>query len=268
MKRAVLLCSLLFVLAHTPFAAEPGPAGYAGPGWTVLFTSDEGSGMLSLGPVMFRLNQNLFFGPTIAYEESSADGPAVFLGGARLEGYLPGLSKGWYSTSAAVSLLAGKAGLNTPATEVGQFPVEINGDFQILPGLTLALGPMAAIRLETGAVSLMPGFTFALKEGTAYGKRALPGKGGTALRVGGYWQGMWLRILDHSAFIDGGGTRLQFPSGFAAGITGGVLRQYINDGGDSLSIMITGLTGEWNFRVLEVFTVTPKTPAGLAFYGR
>ncbi|MBN2051209.1 MAG: hypothetical protein JW760_12225 [Spirochaetales bacterium] len=267
MKRTAFIFSLLFLLVHTPFAEDPGPPGYAGPGWAVLFSNDGSVEMLSLGPVMFRLTDTLFLGPTVAYEESSAEGPGIFLGGARIEGYLPALSKGWYSTSAAVSLMAGKTGLNTQAAAAGQLSVELNGGFQILPGLTLAVGPLAALSLESGAMSLMSGFTFALKEGTAYGESSLLGRGGTDLAVGGYWQGLWLRAAEQSVFIDGGGTRLQFPSGLALGITGGVLRQYVPDGENSLSVMLTGVTGEWNFRPREWLTVTPKVTAGLALYG-
>ena len=164
--------------------------GYAGPGWSVLFGPGGTGEMASLGPVMFRISPAGYLGPLIAYEESATEGPGVFLGGVKAESYLDKLSRGFYSTSAGISILAGAAGLNSTAEFAAWINGEINANFHLLPSLCLAVGPLVSLRYQAEDFTVLPGFTFALKEGTVFDTRPLiPLKEG-GVRDGGYWQGL------------------------------------------------------------------------------
>jgi hypothetical protein len=97
-------------------------------------------------------------------------------------------------------------------------------------------------------------------------KPLIPLKEG-GLRIGGYWQGLWVFVDGRAGFVDGGGTRLQLPSGLAFGVTGGVLRQRIEKSGSALAVMLAGVTIEWDRRLTSWFTLTPRVTTGLAMYG-
>ena len=278
MKRKVFaLLSLASLLLGAPVFGQEGVSdsssphntlqGYAGPGWSVLFGPGGTGEMASLGPVMFRVAPAGYLGPMITYEESASEGPGVFLGGMKAEGYLDKLSRGFYSTSAGVSILAGAAGLNSTAEFACRINGEINANFHLLPSLCLAVGPLVSLRYQAEDFTLLPGFTFALKEGTVGNTKPLIPLREGGIRVGGYWQGLWVFTDGEAGFIDGGGTRLRLPSGLAFGITGGVLRQRIEKSGSDLAIMLTGVTAEWNQRLTSWFTVSPRVTTGLAMVG-
>ncbi len=241
--------------------------GYAGPGWSVLFGPGGTGEMASLGPVMFRISPAGYLGPIIAYEESASQGPAVFLGGIKAERYLGKLSRGFYSTSAGISILAGAAGLNSSAELAARINGEINANFHLLPSLCLAVGPLVSLRYQAEDFTVLPGFTFALKEGTVSDAEPLIPLREGGIRIGGYWQGLWIFTDSKAGFVDGGGTRLRLPSGLAFGITGGVLRQSIEKSGSDLAVMLTGVTAEWNQRLTSWFTVSPRVTTGLAMVG-
>jgi hypothetical protein len=276
-QKAVIGLVLAFIVLGIPAFGDDGSPdatfqrgklqGYAGPGWSVLF-GPEGTGeMASLGPVMFRISPAGYLGPIIAYEESASEGPGVFLGGVKAEGYLEKLSRGFYSTSAGISILAGAAGLNSTAEFAARLNGELNANFHLFPSLCFAVGPLVSLRYQAEDFTILPGFTFALKEGTVIDTRPLiPLKEG-GLRVGGYWQGLWIFVDGGAAFVDGGGTHVQLPSGLAFGITGGVLRQRIEKAGSDLAVMLTGVTAEWDRRLTPWFTVTPRVTTGLTLYG-
>jgi len=275
-KAAVLLMLALIVLG-TPVFGDDGPQdssfqrgtlrGYAGPGWSVLFGPGGTGEMASLGPVMFRISPRGYLGPVIAYEESASEGPGVFLGGVKAEGYLEKLSRGFYSTSAGISVLAGATGLNSTVEFTARINGELNANFHLFPYLCLAVGPLVSLRYESEDIAVLPGFTFALKEGTVFDATPLiPLKEG-GLRVSGYWQGLWIFVDGRTGFVDGGGTHVQLTSGLAFGITGGVLRQRIERSGSDLAVMLTGVTAEWDRRLTSWFTLTPRVTAGLAMYG-
>ena len=283
MRRKVFsLLALALVVLSAPAFGEEGPPhssfrrrtlqGYAGPGWSVLFGPGGTGEMASLGPVMFRISPAAYLGPIIAYEESASEGPGVFLGGIKAEGYLDKLSRGFYSTSAGISILAGAAGLNGTAGFAARLNGELNANFHLLPSLCLAVGPLVSLQYESadvavGNITVLPGFTFALKEGTVTDAGPLIPLREGGIRVGGYWQGLWIFADGRAGFVDGGGTRLRLPSGLAFGITGGVLRQRIEQSGSDLAIMLTGVTAEWNRRLTSWFTVCPRVTTGLAMYG-
>jgi len=126
---------------------------------------------------------------------------------------------------------------------------------------------MLSLRLESQALKVLPGFGFSLKEGSAGSRKALIDWGTEGPWIGGYWQGLWSYVNGRAVFVDGGGTRLELPSGLAFGITGGVLRQRVSQGGSDLAIMHTGLTVEWNAHLTSWLTLTPRLAAGLALYG-
>lgn len=102
----VSLAVLIAALAHGMDSSATVPEGYAGPGWNVRLAGDA-SGMDSLGPIMFRLADTLFMGPTIAYSESSSEAPSRVLGGLRAEWYPRPLAGSWYATSLGVTAAAG-----------------------------------------------------------------------------------------------------------------------------------------------------------------
>jgi hypothetical protein len=276
-RKAIVLLTLALILLGSTVIAEDGSQdssfqhgtlqGYAGPGWSVLFGPVGTGEMASLGPVMFRIAPGGYLGPIIAYEESASEGPGVFLGGIKAEGYISRLSRGFYSTSAALSILGGAAGLNSSADFAARINGELNANFLLFPSLCLAVGPLVSLQYESGDVAILPGFTFALKEGTVGDAKPLIPLREGGIRIGGYWQGLWIFSDGRAGFIDGGGTRLRLPSGLAFGITGGVLRQRIEKSGSDLAIMLTGVTAEWNRRLTSWFTVTPRVTTGLALYG-
>ena len=275
-KAFVLLVLALVALGVPVFGEErsqdssfrPGELqGYAGPGWSVLFGPGGTGEMASLGPVMFRISPAGYLGPIISYEESASEGPGVFLGGVKAERYLDKLSRGFYSTSAGVSILAGAAGLNSSAEFAARINGELSANFLLFPSLCLSVGPLVSLQYENEDVAFRPGFTFALKEGTVGEATPLIPLREGGIRIGGYWQGLWVFTDGEAGFIDGGGTRLRLPSGLAFGITGGVLRQRIEKSGSDLAIMLTGLTAEWNRRLTSWFTVSPRVTTGLAMYG-
>jgi hypothetical protein len=243
------------------------PQGYAGPGWSVLFGPDGTGEMASLGPVMFRISPAGYLGPIIAYEESASEGPGVFLGGIKAEGYLDKLSRGFYSTSAGISILTGAAGLNSTAEFAARINGELNANFLLFPSLCLAVGPLVSLRYQAEDFTVLPGFTFALKEGTVIDAGPLIPLREGGIRIGGYWQGLWVFTDGRAGFVDGGGTCLRLPSGLAFGITGGVLRQRIEKSGSDLAIMLTGVTAEWNRRLTSWFTISPRLTTGLAMVG-
>jgi hypothetical protein len=276
-RRSVVLLALALIVAVAPVFGDDGPPdssirrgklqGYAGPGWSVLFGQGGTGEMASLGPVMFRISPAGYLGPVIAYEESASEGPGVFLGGVKAEGYLARLSRGFYSTSAGISILTGAAGLNSTAEFAARINGELNANFHLLPSLCLAVGPLVSLRYQAEDLTVLPGFTFALKEGTVIeAKPLIPLREG-GIRVNGYWQGLWIFTDGRAGFVDGGGTRLRLPSGLAFGITGGVLRQRIEKSGSDLAIMLSGVTAEWDRRPVSWLTVTPRVTTGLAMYG-
>lgn len=244
-----------------------GPTGYAGPGWSILFGAHGTAEMASLGPVMFRISDRIFLGPLIAYEESSSEGPGFILGGAKVEGYLNRLSSKFYSTSAGVSILAGAESINDGGQFAAQINAELNANVLIFPSFCLGTGPMLSLRLDSSALTVHPGFTFSVKEGTGYSDTPIFKLKEDGPRVCGYWQGLWTFVNDEAVFVDGGGTRLELPSGLAFGITGGVLRQRVEDSGSDLAVMLTGVTAEWNGHVNNWLTITPRVASGLAMYG-
>lgn len=278
MKRnTIIAVALAFVVVNAPLFGDEGIKatgyqsrelqGYAGPGWSVLFGPGGSGEMASLGPVMFRISPAGYVGPVIAYEESASEGPGLFLGGVKAEGYLDKLSRGFYSTSAGISILAGASGLNSTAEFSARLNGELNANFCLLPSLCLAVGPLVSLQYESEDFVVLPGFTFSLKEGTGSdAKQLIPLKEG-GLRVGGYWQGLWLFVDDRLGFVDGGGTHVQLPSGLAFGITGGVLRQRIERSGSDMAVMLAGVTAEWDRRLTSWFTLTPRVTTGLAMYG-
>lgn len=245
--------------------------GFAGPGWDIRFAGGD-PGMDSLGPVMFRVGRSLFLGPTIAYSESSAEGPSRFLGGVRAEWYPPLLARGWYATSASLTLAGGASGLSgaaspAAAVPIGSATVDVNANLTLFPELTLAVGPSLTLDVSAEGASLAPGVTFALKEGTAASERALVDRAGDRFRVGGYWQGLFAFLDGRPYFVDGGGTRVILPSGLAFGITGGVLRMRFAGDPGYLAVMHTGITAEWNIEPLQWLTIAPRLTTGLAMYG-
>jgi len=276
-RKAIIGLVLAFIVLGMPVFGDDGSPdttflrgklqGYAGPGWSILFGPGGTGEMASLGPVMFRISPAGYLGPIIAYEESASEGPGVFLGGVKAEGYLEKLSRGFYSTSVGISILAGAEGLNSTAEFAARINGELNANFHLFPSLCLAVGPMFSLRYQAEDFTVLPGFTFALKEGTVIDARPLIPLKERGIRVGGYWQGLWIFTDGEAGFIDGGGTRLRLPSGLAFGITGGVLRQRIEKSGSDLAIMLTGVTAEWNRRLASWFTVSPRVTTGLAMYG-
>jgi hypothetical protein len=244
-----------------------GPQGYAGPGWAILFGPGGTGEMASLGPVMFRVSENLYLGPLIAYSESASEGPDAFLGGIKVEGYLGRLSRGPYSTSVALSLLAGAAGLNEEAGFAAQLDAELDANLLLFPSFTLAAGPLLSSRLRSERLEVLPGVGFSVKEASSDSRRALLNWGPGGPRVGGYWQGLWTYVNGSPVFVDGGGTRVELPVGLAFGITGGVLRQRVRQGGSDLAIMLSGVSAEWNAHLTPWLTVTPRVVSGLAMYG-
>jgi len=258
---------LLFFLAQAS-GAWAQIEGYAGPGWCMLAGREGFSEMTSLGPVMFKAGKGRYLGPQIAYEESSAEGPGIFLGGIKAEFHLASLSAGSYSTSLTASLMGGAAKLGSDAEASLQAALGLDANLLLTPSLVLSAGPVAALRWSPDGFALLPGLAFSLKEGTTEGEARpvldLEAKG---LRIGGYWQGLWLFMDGRGLFIDGGGTRLVLPSGLAFGITGGVLRQKIEGEGSVLSIMQSGLTAEWNHSPLPFLTLTPRVMSGLHLCG-
>jgi hypothetical protein len=216
---------------------------------------------------MFRVSEDLFLGAAVAYEESASEGPGSFLGGAKIEYYPKMLSGGSYLTSLGISVLAGASGINTDPGFAAQLNAELCANFVVLPAFALGVGPMVSLRLQSGSLAVLPGVTFSLKEGTPdYGK-PLVGWGPKGPHVSGYWQGLWTFVNDRGVFIDGGGTRVELRSGLAFGITGGVLRQRLEQGGSDLAIMLTGLSAEWNWHPTGWLTVAPRLVSGLALYG-
>ena len=253
---------------HDPADPNRGVQGYAGPGWWVLFGPGGEGEMASLGPLMFRVSESTYVGALLAYEESASEGPGTFLGGARLEAYPGRLSRGFYSTSAALSVLAGAAGLNGSPRFAAQIDAELAANFLLFPSVRLSAGPLASLRLESGQdPAFLPGLTFSLKEGVWDDGRPLVRFGEDGPRVGGYWQGLWTWVDGRAVFVDGGGTRIELPSGLAFGITGGVLRQKIERSGSSLAIMLSGMTAGWNWRAAPRLTVAPRVTTGVALYG-
>jgi hypothetical protein len=250
-----------------PGVPAAGIQGYAGPGWSVLFGPGGTGEMASLGPVMFQLSEALFLGPMIAYQETASEGSDSFLGGVRFEAYLAKLSRGPFATSVMLSALAGAAGLNEKPGFAVQLDAELDANLLLFPSFTLAAGPMASLRVRSGRPAILGGFGFSVKEGTVFAQRSLAAWGPHGPRVGGYWQGLWTFVNGSPVFVDGGGTRVEFASGLGLGITGGVLRQLVRDGGSDLAIMLSGLTVEWNAHLTPWLTVTPRVAMGFALYG-
>jgi hypothetical protein len=244
-----------------------GLQGYAGPGWTLLFDLGGAVEIGSVGPLMFRLSETAYLGPLIVYEESASEGPSSFLGGIKLEGYFSALSTGFYSTSAAVSVLAGAGRINSSPCFTTQLNSELSANFLILPALNLAVGPIASLRLIDRQISFLPGLGFSLKEGSRFNGNALIDSGEDDPKIHGRWQGLWIFMNSRSAFVDGGGTGLEWPIGLSIGICGGVLRQKIEQERASLAIMLSGVFAEWNFRLTEWLSVTPRVTTGVAMYG-
>jgi hypothetical protein len=269
MLAVVVINTPLFGQGGTRGSDSPGRdiQGYAGPGWSVLFGPEGYAEMSSLGPVMFRISESGYLGPAIAYEESGSEGPGAFLGGMKAEYYLEKLSRGFYSTSAGISLLAGAGDINTVPLFTARIDAELNANFHLFPAFILAAGPMVSLRRESEDLAFLAGFTFSLKEGAGDIGRPLVRLREGGPRVGGYWQGLWLRVKGRTVFVDGGGTRLELPSGLAFGITGGVLRQRVEQGGSDLAVMLTGVTAGWNEALTPRLTLAPRLTAGLAFYG-
>lgn len=88
------------------------------------------------------------------------------MGGLRAEAALKSLSRGFYATSVGLSALAGASNINgNPAFEAG-ISVDVCANVLLLPGLRLSVGTAAAVGIGSQGVSFLPGFTFALKEGT------------------------------------------------------------------------------------------------------
>lgn len=67
--------------------------------------------------------------------------------------------------------------------------------------------------------------------------------------------------------MDGGGTRLEWPSGFAVGIGGGVLRSRFAGAGGDLAALQVGATVDRAWRPAARFEVAPRLTAGMAMYG-
>ena len=258
-----------FVQADAQQIVSPasGLQGYAGPGWSILFGADGAAEIASLGPVMFRVFDRIYLGPVIAYQESASEGPDSFLGGVKVEAYLSRPSWGFYSTSIALSALAGASGINQEPVFSAQLDAELDANLLLFPAFTLAVGPVLSLRLRSERLTVLPGVGFSVKESTLDGPKALVNWGPAGPKVGGYWQGLWTFANGSLVFVDGGGTRVEFPGGLAVGITGGVLRQRVQQSGSDLAIMLAGVSAEWNAHLTGWLTVTPRVVTGVALYG-
>lgn len=250
-----------------------GIEGYAGPGWAVFFAPWAHSRFYSTAPLMFRINERIYSGPVIVYDEGSSESENSFFGGMKLEWFFDKLSLGFYSTSASISAVAGAGGLAGAPRFAAQISADVNANFVITPTVVLAAGPAAALRFEQQEVTFLPGISFALKEGTR--GTGIPGRGGKPMieipeegaHISGMWQGLWVFVNRTPVFIDGGGTRLVLSSGLAFGITGGVLKQNVVQNDHTLSIMIIASTAEWTWRPAEWFALSPRITSGVALFG-
>ena len=279
-KFASLLTLFLIFAAVTVLHAEGETTvrhdrldGYAGPSWFVLFGSraageaEGGVEVTSLGPLMFRLTDNVYLGPVIMNSESASEGPDTFLGGARLDGFIPQLSHGFYSTSLGSSVMVGATGINRDPQFTAQISAEVNANIHILPYLTFSAGPVVALRTIPGDVQLLPGFTFGLKESTPVHDGAIFKGKEDGLAIAGYWQGLWVFVNGTPAFIDSGGTRFELPGGLAVGAMGGMLRQEIREENSRLAIMLAGGTVGWNLHITEWLTLNPRVASGMEMFG-
>jgi hypothetical protein len=260
--------SLVHADARQTSGLVSGLQGYAGPGWAILFGPD--AEMLSLGPVMFRVSDGIYLGPTIAYSERASEGPGSFLGGVKVEAYLGRLSRGFYSTSVSLSALAGASGLNQEPGFAARLDAELDANLLLFPAFSLAVGPVVSLRLRPEGLAVLGGVGFSVKESTLDDRKALLHWGPAGPRVGGYWQGLWIYVNGALVFVDGGGTRVEFPGGVSVGITGGVLRQKVEQGSSDLAIMLSGVSAEWNAHLTSWLTVTPRVVTGIGvclYYG-
>ncbi len=252
--------------AQEPRALLPAP-GYAGPGWSMSFGGE--ADLISRGPVMFEIRPGLFLGPAVLYSESSAEGPGRFAGAAVLDWYPRALSAGWFAVSLGLSVGAGGRDLQTAGGgRVYALAVaHAEANFHLFEGLTFAAGPTLGVEADSGGARLLPGLSFGLKEGTSGVPRPLVRAAEDGPRVTGSWHGLVTFLDERAVYVDGGGTRVEWPSGFAVGIGGGVLRSRFAGAGGDLAAMQVGATADWVLRPTPWLEIAPRLTAGLAMYG-
>lgn len=242
-------------------------SGYAGPGWSMTFGGE--AELISRAPVLFEIRPGLFLGPAVLYSESSAEGPGRFAGAAALDWYPRVLSAGWFAVSLGLSVGAGGRDLQTAGGgRVYALAVaHAEANVHLLEGLTFAAGPTLGVEADSGGARLLPGLSFGLKEGASGVSRPLVRTVEGGPRVTGAWHGLVTFLDGRPVYVDGGGTRLEWPSGFAVGIGGGVLRSRFAGSGGDLAALQVGATVDWVRRPVPWLEVAPRLTAGLAMYG-
>lgn len=242
-------------------------SGYAGPGWSMTFGGE--ADLISRGPVLFEIRPGLFLGPAVLYSESSAEGPGRIAGAAVLDWYPRALSAGWFAVSLGLTAGAGSRDLQTPgggrAFALAVAHAEAN--VHLFEGLTFAAGPTLGLEADSEGVLVLPGLSFGLKEGTSGVPRSLFRTAEGGPRVTGSWHGLFTFLDGRPVYVDGGGTRLEWPSGFAVGIGGGVLRSRFAGAGGDLAAMQVGATVDWVLRPVPWLELAPRLNTGLAMYG-
>jgi hypothetical protein len=225
--------------------------------------------LISRGPVLFEIRRGLFLGPAVLYSESSAEGPGRIAGAAVLDWYPRALSAGWFAVSLGLTAGAGARDQQTAgggrAYALAVAHAEAN--VHLFEGLTFAAGPTLGLEADSGGARVLPGLSFGLKEGTSGVPRFLVRTAEGGPRVTGSWHGLFTFLDGRPVYVDGGGTRLEWPSGFAVGIGGGVLRSRFPGAGGDLAAMQVGATADWALRPAPWLELAPRLTAGMAMYG-
>ncbi len=271
LRAATLLAAALSLLSDCATRAEPralGSAqGYAGPGWSIFFGGDED--LLSRGPVVFEIREGLFLGPAVLYSESSSEGPGRIAGAAVLDWYPRALSAGWFAVSLGFSAGAGARDLQTAGfgRTYALAVAHAEANIHLFEGLTLAAGPILGVEADSGGARLLPGLSFGLKEGVSGVPRPLIRTVEGGPRVTGSWHGLFTFLDGRPIYVDGGGTRLEWPSGFALGASGGVLRARYEGAEGDLASMQAGITVDYAWHPAPWLEIAPRLTAGMAMYG-
>lgn len=271
LRRGAALFLAAAVALARPGAQEPRAlvpaAGYAGPGWSMSFCGEPD--LISRGPVLFEIRQGLFLGPAVLYSESSAEGPGRIAGAAVLDWYPRGLSAGWFAVSLGLSAGVGARDLQGGGGGRGYAlaVAHAEANLRLFEGLTFAAGPTLGVEADSGGARLLPGLSFGLKEGTSGVPRPLVRAAEGGPRVTGAWHGLFTFLDGRPVYVDGGGTRLEWPSGFAVGIGGGVLRSRFAGSGGDLAALQVGATVDRAWRPAAWLEVAPRMTAGMAMYG-
>lgn len=255
-----------FLSGPEPRALVP-LAGYAGPGWSLSFGGEVE--LISRNPMLFEIRQGLFLGPAVLYSESSAEGPGHFAGAAVLDWYPRVLSAGWFAVSLGLTAGVGDRGLQQGGDSQAYVLVvaHAEGNFHFHENLTFAAGPTLGIEVNDGRSRVVPGLSFGLKEGSSGVPRPLIRSAEGGPRVSGAWHGLFTFLDGRPIFVDGGGTRLEWPSGFAVGIGGGILRSRFQGAGGDLAVMQVGATVDGAWRPAPWLELAPRFTLGMAMYG-